>query len=231
MGMPGSSEILQELTSHVFGDLLTEGFLVIIADDLFIGANTIEEMLLRWTLVLQRLKENNLTLSPTKTIIYPKTITILGWIWSSGTLSPSKHKIAALSATQPPKSCSSMQSYIGEFKAVSRCVPQYASLLSGLEDSIKGLQGTKSINWTTELSLCFQQLQSALPSPVTLTIPKPSDQLILTVVPVKFHNVYDYTIVRHPWQVSENHKPRVNPSHVWEIGKSVRYLTKHKIEL
>ena len=38
------------------------------------------------------------------------------------------------------------------------------------------------------------------------------------VVAVKFHNVYDYTIERHPWQVSENHKPRVHPSHVREIG-------------
>ena len=26
----------------------------------------------------------------------------------------------------------------------------------------------------------------------------------------KFH-VYDYTIERHPWQVSENRKPRVTP--------------------
>ena len=53
----------------------------------------------------------------------------------------------------------------------------------------------------------------------------------IPVVAVKFHDVYDYTIMRHPWQVSENHKPRVHPSHVREIGKSVRYLTKHKIEL
>ena len=30
---------------------------------------------------------------------------------------------------------------------------------------------------------------------------------------VKFHNVYDYTIERHPLQVSENHKPLVHPSH------------------
>ena len=34
----------------------------------------------------------------------------------------------------------------------------------------------------------------------------------------KFHDVYDYTIEWHPWQVSENHKPRVHPSHVREIG-------------
>ena len=40
----------------------------------------------------------------------------------------------------------------------------------------------------------------------------------ISVVAVKFHNVYDYTIERHPWQVSENHKPRVHPSHAREIG-------------
>ena len=40
----------------------------------------------------------------------------------------------------------------------------------------------------------------------------------IPVAAVKFHNVYDYTIVQHPWQVSENHKLRVHPSHVREIG-------------
>ena len=39
----------------------------------------------------------------------------------------------------------------------------------------------------------------------------------ILVVAVNFYNVYDYTIERHPWQVSENHK-RVHPSHVREIG-------------
>ena len=54
----------------------------------------------------------------------------------------------------------------------------------------------------------------------------------IPVVAVKFHNVYVYdTILWHPWQVSENHKPQVHPSHVREIGYSVGYPTKHKIEL
>ena len=39
----------------------------------------------------------------------------------------------------------------------------------------------------------------------------------IPVVAVKFH-VYDYTIERHHWQVTENHKPWVHPSHVREIG-------------
>ena len=45
-----------------------------------------------------------------------------------------------------------------------------------------------------------------------------SDRVRIPVAAVKFHNVYDYAIERPPWQVSENHMPRVHPSHVWEIG-------------
>jgi len=67
MGMPGSSEYLQELTSRVFGDFAQEGFLVVIADDIFIGSDTIHRILNNWSRVLQQLKENNLTLSAPKT--------------------------------------------------------------------------------------------------------------------------------------------------------------------
>ena len=41
----------------------------------------------------------------------------------------------------------------------------------------------------------------------------------------------DQKLVWHHWQVSENHMPPVYPSHAREIGQSVPYLTKHKIEL
>ena len=33
----------------------------------------------------------------------------------------------------------------------------------------------------------------------------------IPVVAVKFHNADDYTIERHPWPVSENHKPTGSP--------------------
>ena len=53
----------------------------------------------------------------------------------------------------------------------------------------------------------------------------------IPVVAVKFHNVYDYTIERHPWQVSENHKPRVHQSHVRGIvtALSMWYLAYHRL--
>ena len=96
MGMPGSSEHLQELTSRVFGDFIQERFVLVLADDLHIGGNSIDELYYNWHRVLQRISENNLTLSASKTVICPKSTTILGWKWESGKISVLQHKISPL---------------------------------------------------------------------------------------------------------------------------------------
>lgn len=132
--------------------------------------------------MLQRIAENNFYLSAKKILICPCTTTILGWHWSSCTLSPSKRRLSVLATVQPPKTWSSMQSCIGLFKAVSRCVPQYVSLLSPLEDVIKGLEGSQKIIWDKALLHHFNAAQASLRNPQTLVIPRKSDQLILTVI-------------------------------------------------
>ena len=181
MGMPGSSEYLQELLQRICGDFLQEGFLLLNHDDMFVGGDTFELLLTNWYRLLLRLRENNITLSPSKTFICPKKVTILGWDWCEGTLSPNTHSISALATVSPPKSCTAMRSFIGSFKAISRCIPRYASLVSPLEDSIKGLKGNQMISWSPDLSEHFDKAQQALKSPKTITIPKPSDQLVVTV--------------------------------------------------
>ena len=178
--MYGSSEYLEEKISRVLGDLIQEGFVCKIADDLYIGGDTIEELFNNYSKVLQRIQLNNLSLVPQKTVICPKKTGVLGWIWNSGTLTPSAHKISPLTASNPPKTCTALRSYIGDFKALSRCIPQYSSIMSPLEDSIKGMQGNQQIQWSSELIGYFHQSQEALRKHKTITIPKPSDQLVIT---------------------------------------------------
>ena len=181
MGMPGSSEYLQELMSRVFGDFVQEGFVVLLADDIHVCGNSEEEVLYNWERVLERLSTNNLSLSAAKTVVCPIRTTILGWQWNAGTLTPSIHKISTLALVQPPATCSSMRSFIGAFKALSKCIPSYASLISPLEDSIKGLQGQSKIQWSESLSSHFENCRAALRSPKTVTIPTSSDRLVITV--------------------------------------------------
>ena len=137
MGAPGSSEHLHELLSRVFGDMLYDGFLITIADDCHVCGNSIDELLRNWEAFLKRLEENNLSISAKKTVIAPKTTTILGWVWQSGKITVSPHKINTLSKAEPPVTCKQMRSYIGAYKAMSRCIPKYSFLMAPLENATK----------------------------------------------------------------------------------------------
>ena len=78
MGMPGSETALEELMCRILGDLLKQGIVAKIADDLNCGGNTLDSLLTNWRRVLHTLYINGLRLSAKKTVVCPKTTTILG---------------------------------------------------------------------------------------------------------------------------------------------------------
>ena len=149
MGIPGSETCLEELMSRVLGELIQEGCVAKIADDLYVGGNTPDEVLQHWRRVLSLLKKNNLRLSATKTIICPQKAVVLGWIWSNGTLQASLHKLAALYSVEPPPMMQGLRSFVGAYKVLSRVLPRYAELLDPLESrsgySRKGIQGANPV--------------------------------------------------------------------------------------
>ena len=181
MGCPGSSEHLRELMTRVVGDFLAEGFLIIKDDDMYVGADTIHELICCWEKVLQRMSQNNLSLNAPKTVIAPRKTTVLGWIWECGTISAPPHKVSPLICADPPKTTSAMRSYIGAYKALSRCIPGYSSVMAPLENCIKGKDGKDNISWDPNLVAHFHNAQKALQTPSVLTIPTPSDKLTMTV--------------------------------------------------
>ena len=132
LGMPGSETALEELMSRVLGDLLEEGIVAKIADDLYCGGNSSDELLQNWTKVLRALHKCALRLSASKTIINPQSTTTLGWIWNCGTLSASPHRIAALASCPEPDTVARMRSFIGAFKVLSRVIPGCSQNLTTL---------------------------------------------------------------------------------------------------
>ena len=123
MGMPGSETALEEMMCRVLGDFTKEGFVAKLADDLYCGGDTLEALLNNWRRVLQALDRCNLHLSASKTVICPKTTSILGWIWSQGRLSANPHRIAALASCLPPPSVKGLRSFIGAYKFLSHVLP------------------------------------------------------------------------------------------------------------
>ena len=96
MGMPGSETALEELLSRILGDLIRKGVVAKIADDLYVGGETLEELLRNWTAVLECFAAADVRLTGSKTVIAPMETTLLGWIWKNGQLTASPHKISAL---------------------------------------------------------------------------------------------------------------------------------------
>ena len=69
MGMPGSETALKELMCRVLGDCLQDGIAEKLADGLYCGADTPEELLQNWQRILDALQRCNLHLSTSKTTI------------------------------------------------------------------------------------------------------------------------------------------------------------------
>ena len=177
MGMPGSETALEELTCRVLGDLVQEGILAKIADDLYCGGNSPEELLNNWKKVLHALHSSSLNLSSEKTIIVPKETTVLGWIWKMGTLQASRHRIASLAMCNPPTTVSGLRSFIGSFKVLARVIQGCATLLAPLDNAVAGKDSKEPIIWTEMLSEAFSKAQKSLSSSRSITLPQTSDQL------------------------------------------------------
>lgn len=180
MGMPGSTEHLDELMSRVLGDLIQEGVVIKLADDLYTGGNSIPDLLRNWECILQRFEANNLRLSASKTVICPMTTSILGWIWSAGNIRASPHKVSSLKAAKRPATVKGLRSWLGAYKHLKSCLPHYATLLTDLESATAGRESQAHIDWSDSLIASFTKAQSALDSLKSIMVPRPEDKLIIT---------------------------------------------------
>lgn len=48
MGMPGTETAVEELMCRVLGDCLQDGYVAKLANDLYCGGQTVEELLYNW---------------------------------------------------------------------------------------------------------------------------------------------------------------------------------------
>ena len=177
MGMPGSETALEELLCRILGDQLTEGGVTKLADDIYCGGSSPEEVMKEWERVLQSLKDNGLRLSASKTTICPKSVSILGWVWEMGSISASSHRISTLATVDPPQTVGKLRSFVGSFKYLSRVMRSYSEVLHPLEEVIAGRNSSEKIAWTDNLVAAFRRAQDHLKSSKTLTMPRRDDQL------------------------------------------------------
>ena len=160
MGIPGSVTALEELMCRVLGDFLVEGYVANLTNDLYCVGNSLEDLSSTWRKFLPTLSRASLRLSVSKTIIYPKQISILGWIWSKGSLTAGPHRIATLSSCQSPKTVKGQRSFVGAYNVLNCVIPNCSHFLSPLDEAIARNESQEAIVWSDclhEVSIAAQR--------------------------------------------------------------------------
>ena len=178
-GLPGSSEVLEEMLCAVLGEYVKEGFVAKIADDLTVGGSTIENLFRNWSRVLCALARNGLRLKAPKTIIAPTRAEILGWNWNNGTITASVHKISPLTSCNPPDTVTALRSYVGAYKVFNRIVRGCARYLHDLEKFMSGKEKKEKLVWTESMLVCFRSSQAILSQASVICLARPTDHLII----------------------------------------------------
>ena len=177
MGMPGSESALEEVMCRVLGTMIESGQVVKLADNLYCGGNSLEELCNNWEQLLKSLSRNNLHLSPSQTIINPKSTNILGWVWSQGTLTASPHSVCTLQTCKRPDTVTQLRSFIGAFKVLARVIPGCAEIMAPLDNMAAGRPSAEKLNWSSQNSEAFCKAQQHISKSTTITLPRKSDKL------------------------------------------------------
>ena len=179
MGMPRSETALDEFLCRVLGDLLEEGVVAKLADDIYCGGNTIAELQRNVRRLLQCFADSSLRVSATKTTICPTKTLILGWVWNRGTIQASPHRIATLASCGMPVIVKAMSSFVGAYKMLARVVPGCSALLAPFDSVTGRRQSSEHIEWTDLLREAFKLAKDKLHSRKTPTLPRSTDELWL----------------------------------------------------
>ena len=181
-GLMGMAEEFDELTAKVLKQEMQDGICAKIVDDVVVGGKTKEEAAINYIRVLGKLHDANLKVTPEKTVIFPKSTEMLGWIWEEGgRLKANPHRTLALSNTriEDIKTVQDMRSWFGLFKTLHIATPDISNILSPFEKAVAGKESKDDFEWTHELESKFRHAKEHINKLVTLYLPSPDDQLVL----------------------------------------------------
>ena len=176
-GMRGSSEFAYEKLTRIFADMVQEEKACTMADGLYIMAADEKELIRNWREALTITSECGLTLKPGKCEINPRSIKLFGWILTDGMWSPTPHVISSLASAEKPTTIKLLRSFVGAFKQITSCIPDYAVALKPLEQFQGGKSSAERIQWTKELEEAFEKVKSLAARPEHITTPRPEDKL------------------------------------------------------
>ena len=166
-GLCNAPSTFQRAMDTVLAGLKWHTCLVYI-DDVLVFSPTFEDHLKDLQAVLQRFREHNLKLKPTKCAIAQQSLRYLGYVVTPAGIRVDPEKVRAVREILPPATKSELRSFLGLTSYYRRFVKAYAERSEPLS---KLLRDATPYVWSDEQQKAFEALKLALTEAPLLTHP------------------------------------------------------------
>lgn len=175
MGAVNSAAVFSRLADLAFRSMRHDCISWYLDDFCVLGRN-FDHHLMNLEKVLERIKEINLRLKPSKCHFGLTEITFLGFDIDGQGIKPSMKKIKPILEMRPPKNVAETQAYLGMINFYRKHIKNHSLIAHPLFELIKK---DVKFNWTPECQVAFDTFKKILTEPPVLALFDPQLEVIL----------------------------------------------------
>lgn len=168
MGLCNAPATFQSLMNQIFYDCV-DVFMVVYMDDLLIFSKDEKSHLEHLDIVLSRLKDHQLYVSPKKCEFMKTEISFLGLIVGQKGLRVDPKKVEVLREWPQPKTLTDVRSFMGLLQFFRRFIKDFSKLASPLTNLTKKGQGIQK--WDDKCDKAFEALKKSITTAPILVAP------------------------------------------------------------
>ena len=174
-GMTNSPAAFNKVMREVMRDI--EG-VELFVDDILIHSPSFEQHLETVRSVLERLRQYNMTVRPSKCLIGHEKVPFLGHVVGGGQYGCQVDKIVKVRDAPRPRTKTQVKSFLGLAGYYRDYIPHFAAIAAPLHDLLKK-QAPNTVRWTDVHEQAFLTLKSLLCKEPILQLPDCSKQFVL----------------------------------------------------
>jgi len=176
-GLTNAPSTFQDMMNHVLSDVLDIGVLAYM-DDILVYTKTEEEHDRLVKMVLGRLQNNGLAISPEKCVWKAEKVEFLGYVIGRNGISMSQDKVEAVLSLERPTSLKEVQSFLGFANFYRRFIQSYSQVARPLTELTKRKEDGQW-SWNPEAEKAFEDLKKQFTTAPILNHFDPSKPVII----------------------------------------------------
>ena len=153
-GTKSAQDILQIEMLNILAGIENQ---VNISDDIMVGGTTVEHDA-ALAKVLERLRENGITVNLKKCVFDVPEIEFVGLVFNKDGIKPNPRHVQNLHEASPPENKSEMRSFLGMVGFLERFIADYATLVAPLRELIKASRW----KWGEEQQKAFEKVKASI---------------------------------------------------------------------